>query len=54
MIMGAVNKQILDIRPTAVFARAGTSEGLRLLTQEKFRPVLAHHVGVGALYVRKI
>jgi hypothetical protein len=54
MVLGAVSQRLLELRPKAVFARAGTKDGLRLIEQARFRPVLTERIGVGAFYVKAI
>jgi hypothetical protein len=54
MILGAMRQKLLLLRPKAVFARAATKDGLRLIEKERFRPILAGKVGIGALYEKDL
>jgi hypothetical protein len=50
MVLGALNRHGLEIRPKAMFARAASEDGLRLLEKAKFSPVHPQKIGLGTLY----
>jgi hypothetical protein len=52
MIWGALNQRAVELRPTSIFARAASEDGLRLLEQHGFLPVNSKKSGIGELYRR--
>jgi hypothetical protein len=52
MIYGAVNRHLFETKPTIIFARAGSSDGLRILKSFKFNPVSADD-DVGGLFFKE-
>jgi hypothetical protein len=52
MSYGAVNRHLFETKPTIIFARAGSSDGLRILKSFKFNPVSADD-DVGGLFFKE-